>query len=146
MKHYVLGFVFNRNRDKVLLIEKNRPDWAAGHWNGIGGKVEHEINGRLETPDEAMLRECAEEMKMDGAGFEHVITMLCDGGTFFVYRTFCNKDEIPFTQIEDEILKVWPVAHLPENLMASCKWMIEICLSNSIKYPIIVQQIGYGAD
>ena len=146
MKHYVLGFIFNKYRDKILLIEKNRPVWAAGHWNGIGGKVEHEIDGRLETPDEAMFRECAEETGIYRADFEHAITMLCDGGTFFVYRSFCIEDKIPFTQIEDEILKVWSVAHLPKNMMVSCKWMIEICLADHIKYPVIVQQMGYGAD
>jgi len=35
---YVAGFAFNG--DRVLLIEKTKPEWQAGKLNGIGGKVE----------------------------------------------------------------------------------------------------------
>jgi len=154
MKHYVLGFVFNRYRDKVLLIEKKRPAWQAGHWNGIGGKIEDVVPRRygrtFETPGEAMVRECLEETKLCelgiGACFEHAITMLCDGGTVFIYRVFCNEEDIPFMQVEDEVLKAWSVSELPEKMMVNCKWMIEICLANHIKYPVIVQQNGYGVE
>ena len=38
-KHYVLGFIFNRQKDNVLLVEKKRPEWQKGKWNGIGGKI-----------------------------------------------------------------------------------------------------------
>ena len=37
---YTLGFAFSKNFNSVLLIQKNRPEWQAGHLNGIGGKVE----------------------------------------------------------------------------------------------------------
>lgn len=40
MKEYVLGFAFNRERTKIVLILKNRPDWQKGKYNGIGGKIE----------------------------------------------------------------------------------------------------------
>jgi 8-oxo-dGTP pyrophosphatase MutT (NUDIX family) len=38
----VLGIIFNKELDKVLLILKNRPDFAKGKYNGVGGK--HEAN------------------------------------------------------------------------------------------------------
>lgn len=60
MKRYVLGFLFPRSLDSVLLIEKNRPEWQAGLKNGIGGKVE---NG--ETWEAAMQREFLEETGAD---------------------------------------------------------------------------------
>jgi len=142
MKHYVLGFIFNRHRDEVLLIQKKRPEWQAGHWNGIGGKVGDKLGGLSETPNEAIVRECCEETKMDGAGFEHVITMLCDGGTVFIYRAFCKDAYIPFTQVEDEVLQAWHVDSLPEEMMVNCKLMIEICLAKSIKFPVIIQKDG----
>ena len=124
-----------------MLIKKKRPEWQAGHWNGIGGKIEDN-----ELPEFAIIRECFEETGMDGAGCDHVITMLCDGGTVFVYRAFCINDDIPFTQVEDELLMEWPVDELPETIMVNCKWMIEICLANHIQYPVIVQQIGLGIE
>lgn len=56
MKSYVLGFAANETGTALLLILKNRPTWAAGHWNGVGGKIEAN-----ETPAQAMVREFAEE-------------------------------------------------------------------------------------
>jgi hypothetical protein len=35
MKEYVLGFMFNRLLGHVILIEKNRPEWQKGHYNGV---------------------------------------------------------------------------------------------------------------
>lgn len=40
MKEYSLGFIFNHDKSKVLLIKKNRPIEQAGLYNGIGGKKE----------------------------------------------------------------------------------------------------------
>lgn len=53
---YVLGFLFDKKGEKVLLIEKNRPAWQAGFLNGVGGKIEPN-----ETPIQAMVREFKEE-------------------------------------------------------------------------------------
>lgn len=53
---YVLGYAFFGN--KVLLINKARPDWMKGKWNGLGGHVELEKN---EYPIDAMVREFEEE-------------------------------------------------------------------------------------
>lgn len=56
MKRYVLGFVFDRRYNNVLLIEKARPNWQAGKLNGLGGKV-----AEGESPAAAMVRELREE-------------------------------------------------------------------------------------
>lgn len=56
MKKYVIGFAIDSYLDKVALIKKNRPDWQAGLFNGIGGKVE-----AGELPGDAMVREFREE-------------------------------------------------------------------------------------
>lgn len=60
MKRYCLGFVCDTQTQEVLLIEKRRPEWQAGHFNGIGGKVE---GG--ESALEAMIRECLEETGLE---------------------------------------------------------------------------------
>ena len=134
MKHYVLGFVFNRNRDKVLLIRKERPSWQAGKWNGIGGKVENkDIN-----PLEAMQRESIEKTAME-YNWEHCITFVCSGGTVFVYRAFddcsCGYRSIRYKQMEDEKLDMWWIDSLPDKMMDNLKWLISICLSD-IQLPI----------
>ena len=56
MKRYVLGFAFDPDLTKVLLINKNRPGWQKDSMNGIGGHVEE---GELSL--DAMKREFIEE-------------------------------------------------------------------------------------
>lgn len=53
---YVLGFLFDPGERNVVLIEKQKPEWQKGRFNGVGGKVE---DG--ETFNGAMSREFHEE-------------------------------------------------------------------------------------
>jgi 8-oxo-dGTP pyrophosphatase MutT (NUDIX family) len=53
---YVAGFLFDPKGELVLLIEKKRPEWMAGKWNGVGGRI-----GAGETPLQAMARKGEEE-------------------------------------------------------------------------------------
>ncbi len=39
MERYVVGFCFNGDMSKVVLIQKNRPAWQVGKLNGVGGMV-----------------------------------------------------------------------------------------------------------
>jgi 8-oxo-dGTP diphosphatase len=54
MTEYVVGFLIFRGN--VLLIQKRRPEWQKGRFNGIGGHIE-----AGEMPGEAMAREFMEE-------------------------------------------------------------------------------------
>lgn len=56
MEKYVLAFIFDSNKENVLLIRKNRPEFLKGKLNGIGGKIEE---GESEL--EAIKREVEEE-------------------------------------------------------------------------------------
>lgn len=60
---YVIGFVFDLQRQQLMLIKKNRPHSQAGLLNGIGGKVEGPVEDA--KPVLAMVREAQEE-----SGFE----------------------------------------------------------------------------
>lgn len=53
---YVLGFAFDKEAHKVVLIEKKRPHWQYGSFNGLGGKMDTN-----EPVEEAMAREFNEE-------------------------------------------------------------------------------------
>ena len=57
MKHYVLGFCFNDDLSRVILIKKQRPMWQYNLLNGVGGKVEASDH----TFYHAMKREFEEE-------------------------------------------------------------------------------------
>lgn len=64
-KLYVCGFLFHRGA--VLLVEKKAPEWQAGLWNGVGGKVEKD-----ETVQQAIVREFHEETGLETwAGATH---------------------------------------------------------------------------
>lgn len=60
MTEYVLGFAFDEVRKNVVLIQKVRPAWQAGCYNGVGGHMEGE-----ESPSSAMRREFLEETSVD---------------------------------------------------------------------------------
>lgn len=146
MEHYVLGFVFNRNQDKVLLIRKEKPSWQAGRWNGIGGKIKDIDKSSLK----AMERECEEEIGVP-YDWQHCITFICPSGTVFVfqnidYLTSLDKpDEIEFKQIENELLQVWSINNLPNNIMDNLKWLIPICLS-TLQFPLVVHDLVKGGN
>src|SRR5690242_7587733 len=59
-KHYTVGFFFNEDLSKVLLIRKAKPPWQAGRLNGIGGSFEG-----TESPEKCMDREFLEETGND---------------------------------------------------------------------------------
>lgn len=140
MKHYVMGFVFNKAKDKVLLIKKKRPEWQAGHWNGMRGKIEPVDK----NPISAMHRESSEELSCP-YDWEHCLTFVCPGGTVFVFRAFSVSETIEFTQKEDEKLEVWYVDTLSQlhNMMNNLKWIIPICLS-TIEFPLLIQDNTLG--
>lgn len=59
LPNQVLGFFFNQERSRVLLILKNRPDHLKGMYNGVGGKCEHR-----EKYIDAIVREFKEETNL----------------------------------------------------------------------------------
>jgi len=104
MKRYVVGFAFTEDKGKVLLIQKKRPEWQAGYYNGIGGKIEEN-----ETPSQAMSREAQEEAAIDVEWLHRgVMTGKNNDGSEFECHIFCAYDDrvCGFRQMEDEPLKM----------------------------------------
>lgn len=104
MNTYVVGFAFTKDKDKVLLIEKLKPNWQKGCLNGIGGKIE-----RGELPEDAMYREAKEEadivVKWISKGFMQGTNN--DGTEFQCWIYYAYDDEVlQYKQIEEEQLKL----------------------------------------
>jgi 8-oxo-dGTP diphosphatase len=127
-QQYVVGFAFNE-LERVLLVEKKRPDWQKGLLNGIGGKIEPG-----ETPAEAMDRECHEETGlrlkwtevglMRGANTDGKRTLF----ECFIYYAKSEKVN-QFQQMEDEPLSIWNIGDLSGRpVVANLNFLIPFML------------------
>lgn len=124
MQHYVNGFLFSPDRQRVALIRKRQPAWQAGRMNGIGGKVEPG-----ETSLEAMVREFEEEAGVSTLpdDWQHFVTLSGEGFVIRFYRAFSDRIDDVRT-VEAEEVSVHPVDTLPERVLHNLRWLIPMAL------------------
>jgi 8-oxo-dGTP diphosphatase len=67
-----LTLLFLHRDDEILLAMKKR-GFGEGRWNGVGGKLEPG-----ETIEQALVRECQEEIKVTPLGYDHVAQLSFD--------------------------------------------------------------------
>jgi 8-oxo-dGTP diphosphatase len=112
---YVAGFAFYKS--VVILIEKQRPEWQKGLWNGVGGHIE---DG--ETPLEAMQREFKEETGVWIENWEQFCVLSGNGFEVVFFRAF--PDEYPAIQkTTDERVEGWHICMLPK-VIPNLNWLI----------------------
>lgn len=141
-KKFVLGFMFTKDRENVLLIRKEKPASIAGMWNGVGGKVE-----KYEGYEEAMVREFAEEVGIEtrNSDWEHCLyftgTDSSFGGGFAisVYRAFSEKVWL-YRQMESEYPAVFFANSLPGNVVPNLRWMLPMLADPRVIFPLAIQQ------
>lgn len=122
MKHYVAGFLFDEEFEKVALIKKNRPEWQAGFFNGIGGKIELD-----ENPRAAMIREFKEEAGMDIEMWESFAVLRADD--WIVYMYWANGDLSKLQSLTDEPVSVWEIHELTElNVIPNLRWLVPMAI------------------
>lgn len=100
---YVLAFIFdNNNFENILLIEKTKPAFLAGKYNGIGGKIEPN-----EFPIEAVAREVFEEtgLNLVQAMFLYYGILETEFGSVYLFAAV-TPDIHYFQQKEEEKLVV----------------------------------------
>jgi 8-oxo-dGTP diphosphatase len=142
---YCCGFMIRPAAREVLLIQKQRPAFQKGLWNGIGGKLEHG-----ETPLQAMTREFHEEAGVvtHPEDWEHTISLTGDsdevqahgGSAFAVYYFRAFVEHWPnYISMTDELVlpmaidvDLWPRL---ENL----KWILPLQTSLNIQFPLSVR-------
>lgn len=126
MQKYVLGFMFDELKDKVVLIKKSKPKWQEGFLNGVGGKVEP-FDG---SDASAMCREFYEEtgvktredewsflLDMEGSGNFSVAVFYSFSGKYKNVKTM-ESEEVCILNVEED----W--TFIRENSISNVPWLI----------------------
>lgn len=121
---YVIGFMFNKTRDKVLLIEKLKPEWQKGKLNGIGGKIE--IG---ESPEEAMRREFEEEAGFYCLRWRRFAVIQGEWGKLYCFYSHLKyQDSVKSMEAEKIVWKA--VSTLPKlNCIPNIRWIVPMALN-----------------
>jgi 8-oxo-dGTP diphosphatase len=148
IKQYVCGFIFFKyvevpgenlvipeisepRSDSVLLILKDRPDWQAGKFNGIGGKVEPG-----EYPLAAMQRECFEECGLRINKWRNYCRM--EGEDFQIQFYTAYQDYLPQWESKtSEKVHAFPLSCLPANLINSNRYLIPLAREKDMDFAVI---------
>jgi 8-oxo-dGTP diphosphatase len=138
LKKMVVGFLMDESQIKIALIEKSRPNWQTGRFNGVGGHVE-----KGENPTESMIREFREETGKIITTWRHFATLthLSRGGLVYF---FVAKDDAVFdvaTQTDEQV-SLWLVKALPEMVMPNLRWLIPMALDETLTEPIEIMDRG----
>ena len=142
MNNYVVGFAFNKDKNKVALIRKNRPEWQDGKLNGIGGHIEND-----ESPIHAMVREFQEETgKLTDKSDWDLVCLMKEEDSFacYVFRSFIDLNNIRTTT--DEVVGIYSIdGCYKENKLSNLSWLIPLCLDdndNMSEYTCDIYKIG----
>lgn len=129
MMRAVCGFYFSEDREKVVLIHKNRPDWQAGLYNGVGGKIED-----TEFAKDAMRREFLEETGVDVEDWEPFCVLDDQKHRFEVtyYRAFGSQIDACKTTTDEEVEvhQVAAVFSLP--VVHNLSWLVPMALDEQV--------------
>lgn len=129
MKAFVLGFVFNYS-DEVLLMTKDHPPLQKDRLNGVGGHINANGAGVYESPEEAMARESAEELKTEvpitwtkvGVFGSNVAS----ANPWKVY-VFVSRFRLPIEANEKEPVAWYSLYRLPDNCMYNLSYLVPLC-------------------
>jgi 8-oxo-dGTP diphosphatase len=126
-QHYCLGFLFNRDRSSVVLVEKSKHrglEWQRGKLNGPGGKVEPG-----ETPEEAMRREFREEASLDVNNWRRFAGLY---GPDYVVHCFTaeTREEVKVLRGEDDQeINFYLVRNLDQlAILPNLLWLVPLAL------------------
>jgi 8-oxo-dGTP pyrophosphatase MutT (NUDIX family) len=127
VQHYCLGFCFSPDDQQVLLIRKNRPAWAVGLLNGLGGKVRND-----EAPEHAMVREFKEECGLRVTAWRKFGILTANASEVHIFEARCERLG-KVRQLTDEEIMVYPVATNDMLMVPSVPWLIK-CAQDRTKF------------
>ncbi len=122
---YTLGFIFDTELKRVLLVHKQKPEWQKGRINGIGGKFEVD-----ETPSACISRETFEEAKLviPGDQWLYVGAIYQEAGAIAVLATVYAGDAGDAVKNDYEEVEWFDAHELPENVISNLRWLIPLSL------------------
>lgn len=138
MTHYVQGFCFFGN--KVVLVQKSKPEWQRGKLNGVGGKVE---DG--EGIFQAMEREFREETRwpIPSIKWNHFASMEFteSGNNHYVVHCFYANMDIQSTVVglPDEPVGWYRCDQLPFNTINNLRWLIPLARDERMHFPVLLK-------
>lgn len=127
--HYVIGFAFSSSADRVVLIQKDHPEWQAGRWNGVGGKVE-----RDESLTAAMVREFEEETGVTTESGDWQVFLILDGPGYCcsILRMF-NSERISHAKTRtSEEVATFALDRLPTNVVTPLGWLVPLAADRNV--------------
>lgn len=97
---YVLGFAFDENAEKIVLIEKKRPHWQAGSFNCLGGKIDFK-----ESVEDAMVRKFHEEsgVVLISKNWDCFGVMRFTNNKVYLLRAFHNMSMYARTKTDERV-------------------------------------------
>lgn len=134
MIEYVAGLLFSDDGLNVTLMLKNRPEWQAGLYNAVGGKVEF-----LEAPEAAMKREFLEEAGVD---IDWDYRFVLEGSDYKVHWFSCHNTEAMryLRTMTDEVVEVVEAYGMPENIVPNLWWIVPMMNDDTIAFQTIRTQ------
>jgi 8-oxo-dGTP diphosphatase len=126
LTEYVVGFNFigPEQRRQVVLIQKIKPAWQAGLFNGVGGKIEAN-----ETPLAAMVREYREETGELITHWEPFCTQVFKEAVVHFFKAF--NDETTARTTTKESIAIFDMESLfetPKYFIPNLLWLIPMAL------------------
>lgn len=120
-----LGFIFTSDLQKVLLIEKQKPEFHRGLLNGLGGKVE-------QNEDEAacIVREVREEAGLETltTDWQKVGVLTWTQWQVSIFTGIYHGKETDLNLTEDLVVDWFFVEKLPRNCVTNLYWIIPYCV------------------
>ena len=127
--------MFSPCQKYVVLIKKARPEYLAGKWNGVGGKVE-----KHESESLAMAREFQEEtgVMTEPSLWEKFANLQNQDYTVNFFR-MTSKLYQTVGSMTDEWVSVYHINSLPEATVTNVRWLIPMALDKDLQTPVLVQ-------
>jgi 8-oxo-dGTP diphosphatase len=115
---YVVGFLFSPDFKKVVLINKNRPDFQKGLYNGVGGRIEEN-----EAPADAMKREFLEETGLLVENWREYCVLQGDC-VVYVFSASSEDYHLVQTKTDERVDIIWSFEVPTLNVMPNLRWLI----------------------
>lgn len=132
MLNYVVGFILSKDKREIVLMEKQKPQWQKGKFNGIGGKA-----NESEHPYDAMRREFKEETGVDLEREElHLFALLkFKEINLFCFRGFTDKIyDCRTIEAEEVLVMKVKTALASKTIIPNLKVLIPMAIDEEFEY------------